>query len=98
MRRVRPVEDGLSLDPGLNRLFNLLRSRVRLALEDRTSVLLGLYEPGHDVDRRAVTGLKLAAVLPERLAVATVAVRLADFEGAKTALMEPVRLEHLGGQ
>jgi hypothetical protein len=30
--------------------------------------------------------------------VATVAVRLADFEGAKTALMEPVRLEHLGGQ
>ncbi|MGW0486436.1 DEAD/DEAH box helicase [Nonomuraea sp. NPDC003214] len=47
-----------------------------------------------DVDRRAVTGLKFATVLPERLAVATVAARLADFEGAKTALTEPVRLQH----
>ncbi|MEV4114105.1 ATP-dependent helicase, partial [Nonomuraea sp. NPDC049695] len=50
-----------------------------------------------DVDRRAVTGLKFATVLPERLAVATVAIRLADFESAKTALMEPVRPQHLGG-
>ncbi|GAB2940440.1 DEAD/DEAH box helicase [Nonomuraea fastidiosa] len=49
-----------------------------------------------DVDRRAVTGLKFATVLPERLATATVAARLADFEGAKTVLMEPVRHLHLG--
>ncbi|MBB5784568.1 hypothetical protein [Nonomuraea jabiensis] len=49
-----------------------------------------------DVDRRAVTGLKFATVLPERLAVATVAIRLADFEGAKAALTEPVRLHSLG--
>ncbi|MEV0591190.1 DEAD/DEAH box helicase [Nonomuraea cavernae] len=45
-----------------------------------------------DVDRRAVHGLKFGAVLPERLAVATVAARLADFEGARAALTEPVRL------
>jgi ATP-dependent Lhr-like helicase len=45
-----------------------------------------------DVDRRAVRGLKFSAALPERLAVATVAARLADFEGASAALAEPVRL------
>lgn len=32
-------------------------------------------------------------MLPERLAVATVAARLADFEGARAALTEPVRLQ-----
>lgn len=47
-----------------------------------------------DVDRRAVRGLKFSAALPERLAVATVAARLADFEGARTALQEPVRFQH----
>ncbi|MFF3456053.1 DEAD/DEAH box helicase [Streptomyces sp. NPDC002730] len=45
-----------------------------------------------DVDRRAVRGLKFSAALPERLAVATVAARLADFNGASAALAEPVRL------
>ncbi|MCQ4043238.1 DEAD/DEAH box helicase [Streptantibioticus rubrisoli] len=45
-----------------------------------------------DVDRRAVRGLKFSAALPERLAVATVAMRLADFPGATSALAEPVRL------
>ncbi|MGV9374241.1 DEAD/DEAH box helicase [Nonomuraea sp. NPDC003707] len=62
----------------------------------RTSIGDGELLVLPDVDRRAVTGLKFATVLPERLAVATVAIRLADFEGAKTALMEPVRLQHLG--
>ncbi|GAT83608.1 ATP-dependent helicase [Streptomyces sp. F-3] len=47
-----------------------------------------------DVDRRAVRGLKFSAALPERLAVATVAARLADFEGARAVLGEPVRFEH----
>ncbi|WP_123977643.1 hypothetical protein [Streptomyces sp. Ag109_O5-1] len=42
-----------------------------------------------DVDRRAVRGLKFSAALPERLAVATVAARLADFEGACSVLGEP---------
>ncbi|MEV6032760.1 hypothetical protein AB0L65_16495 [Nonomuraea sp. NPDC052116] len=49
-----------------------------------------------DVDRRAINGLKFSAVLPERLAVATIAVRLADFEGAYAALTEPVRLRSHG--
>ncbi len=36
-----------------------------------------------DADRRAVRGLKFSTALPERLAVATVAARLADFDGAR---------------
>ncbi|MEV8366655.1 DEAD/DEAH box helicase [Streptomyces niveus] len=47
-----------------------------------------------DVDRRAVRGLKFSTALPERLAVATVAARLADFDGARTALQEPVCFQH----
>jgi ATP-dependent Lhr-like helicase len=43
-----------------------------------------------DVDRRAVHGLKFSAALPERLAVASVAARLADFDGARAALKETV--------
>lgn len=44
-----------------------------------------------DVDPRAVNGLKFSAALPQRLAVATVAARLADFNGARAVLREPVR-------
>ncbi|MFE2022463.1 DEAD/DEAH box helicase [Streptomyces sp. NPDC059499] len=55
----------------------------------------GLVLP--DVDRRAVRGLKFSAALPERLAVATVAARLADFEGAGAVLAEPVRFHHVTG-
>ncbi|WTV00541.1 DEAD/DEAH box helicase [Streptomyces sp. NBC_00045] len=44
-----------------------------------------------DVDQRAVHGLKFSAALPSRLATATVAARLADFDGARAALAEPVR-------
>ncbi|MEV6315568.1 DEAD/DEAH box helicase [Streptomyces sp. NPDC051776] len=44
-----------------------------------------------DVDRRAVHGLKFSTALPERLAMATVAARLADIDGAKAALREAVR-------
>ncbi|GGP99734.1 DEAD/DEAH box helicase [Streptomyces roseolilacinus] len=50
-----------------------------------------------DVDRRAVRGLKFSAALPERLAVATVAARLADFPGARSVLSEPVRLVDASG-
>jgi ATP-dependent Lhr-like helicase len=42
-----------------------------------------------DVDPRAVRGLKFSTALPERLAVATVAARLADFAGARSVLGEP---------
>ncbi|MFD8383141.1 DEAD/DEAH box helicase [Streptomyces sp. NPDC059679] len=45
-----------------------------------------------DVDRRAVSGLKFSAALPERLATATLAARLADFDGARAVLAEPTRL------
>ncbi|MEV5970147.1 DEAD/DEAH box helicase [Streptomyces sp. NPDC051921] len=46
-----------------------------------------------DVDRRAVAGLKFSSALPKRLAAATVAARLADFDGARTALSERTRFQ-----
>ncbi|QSY50689.1 MULTISPECIES: DEAD/DEAH box helicase [Streptomyces] len=46
-----------------------------------------------DVDRRAVQGLKFSSALPQRLATATVAARLADFEGAHAVLVEPVHFD-----
>jgi ATP-dependent Lhr-like helicase len=46
-----------------------------------------------DVDRRAVSGLKFSAALPERLAIATLAARLADFDGARAVLAEPARFQ-----
>ncbi|MEI5524429.1 DEAD/DEAH box helicase [Streptomyces brasiliscabiei] len=49
-----------------------------------------------DVDRRAVRGLKFAAALPERLAMATVAARLADFESARLVLGESARFQYDG--
>ncbi|MDB1088740.1 DEAD/DEAH box helicase [Streptomyces sp. ACA25] len=45
------------------------------------------------VDERAVRGLKFSAALPLRLAMATVAARLADFDGARAALAEPKRFQ-----
>ncbi|WP_019359902.1 DEAD/DEAH box helicase [Streptomyces sp. AA1529] len=58
---------------------------ARAAADDGAALVLP------DVDPRAVRGLKFSAALPERLAVATVAARLADFDGASAALREPVR-------
>lgn len=49
-----------------------------------------------DVDPRAVRGLKFSAALPERLAAATVAARLADFDSARAVLSEPVRFQQGG--
>ncbi|MEU6799877.1 DEAD/DEAH box helicase [Streptomyces neyagawaensis] len=49
-----------------------------------------------DVDQRAVRGLKFSAALPERLAAATVAARLADFDSARAVLAEPVRFQRTG--
>ncbi|MGW2029000.1 DEAD/DEAH box helicase [Streptomyces sp. NPDC001811] len=49
----------------------------------------GLTPP--EVDTRAVRGLKFAEALPQRLAEATLAARLADEEGARATLTEPVR-------
>ncbi|GAA4081331.1 DEAD/DEAH box helicase [Actinomadura miaoliensis] len=44
-----------------------------------------------DVDERALRGLKFNEALPERLATATLAARLADLDGALTTLNDPVR-------
>ncbi|MEU5338518.1 BREX-2 system adenine-specific DNA-methyltransferase PglX [Streptomyces asoensis] len=44
-----------------------------------------------EVDVRAVRGLKFAEALPQRLAEATLAARLADEKGARAVLAEPVR-------
>jgi ATP-dependent Lhr-like helicase len=43
------------------------------------------------VNDRAVAGLKFSSALPKRLAVATLATRLADLDGAAAMLAEPVR-------
>ncbi|WP_369262940.1 DEAD/DEAH box helicase [Streptomyces sp. R35] len=45
-----------------------------------------------DVDPRAVRGLKFSVALPQRLAVATLSARLADFDGARAVLSDPKRL------
>ncbi|MET8330030.1 DEAD/DEAH box helicase [Streptomyces sp. NPDC005181] len=48
------------------------------------------------VDPRALHGLKFSATLPQRLAEATLAARLADLDGAATALRESVRFTAQG--
>jgi ATP-dependent helicase Lhr and Lhr-like helicase len=44
-----------------------------------------------DVDQRALEGLKFSEALPERLAIATLAARLADLDSASRVLDEKVR-------
>ena len=44
-----------------------------------------------DVDQRALAGLKFNEALPERLATATLAARMADLESAARILAEPAR-------
>jgi ATP-dependent Lhr-like helicase len=44
-----------------------------------------------EVNPKALAGLKFSAALPQRLAMATLAARLADLDGAATVLKEPTR-------
>jgi ATP-dependent Lhr-like helicase len=44
-----------------------------------------------EVDERALAGLKFSAALPERLATATLAARLADLDSAALVLAERAR-------
>ncbi len=44
-----------------------------------------------EVDEKALVGLKFSDALPKRLAMATLAARLADLDGAARVLAEPVR-------
>ncbi|MET7351825.1 DEAD/DEAH box helicase [Streptomyces mirabilis] len=72
-----------------------LRLREDLT-QDMWSAAIGAAQAGPslvlpDVDPRAVRGLKFSAALPQRLAVATLSARLADFEGARASLSEPKR-------
>ncbi|WP_432957278.1 DEAD/DEAH box helicase [Micromonospora haikouensis] len=50
-----------------------------------------------EVNTRALAGLKFGVALPERLARATLAARLADLPGAAAVLAEPVRFVALPG-
>jgi len=65
---------------------DLTRESLRTALADAAGTLTL-----PDVDPRALRGLKFNEALPERLAVSTLAARLADFEGAAQVLNEPLR-------
>ncbi|WP_198348256.1 helicase-related protein [Plantactinospora sp. KBS50] len=47
-----------------------------------------------EVNKKALDGLKFSQALPERLAMATLAARLADLDGAETVLRESVRFVH----
>jgi len=51
-----------------------------------------------DVDERALTGLKFNEALPQRLATATLAVRLADLKGASAVLSDPIRFVSLNDE
>ena len=48
-----------------------------------------------EVDEKALAGLKFSEALPRPLAVATLAMRLADLEHARSTLMESCRFEQL---
>jgi ATP-dependent Lhr-like helicase len=46
-----------------------------------------------EVGEKALTGLKFSEALPRHLAVATLAMRLADLDHARAVLMESARFE-----
>jgi ATP-dependent Lhr-like helicase len=48
-----------------------------------------------EVNKKALDGLKFSEALPERLALATLAARLADLEGAAAILQEPTRFAQI---
>ncbi|WP_280369376.1 DEAD/DEAH box helicase [Nocardia wallacei] len=68
------------------RLRSDLTPEMWRATVTRTSLVLPKVDP------RAVNGLKFAALLPDHLAAATVAARLADLNGAQEALEERILL------
>ncbi|MFJ2257466.1 DEAD/DEAH box helicase [Streptomyces sp. NPDC087844] len=72
---------------GYIRLREDVTERELRKARDETAGRLSVPE----VDSRALRGLKFAVALPEELAVATLAARLADPEGAAAVLAEPAR-------
>ncbi|QGN48449.1 DEAD/DEAH box helicase [Micromonospora sp. WMMC415] len=69
---------------------DIARDMVRAALNDAAERICLPH-----VDEKALAGLKFSAALPERLALATLASRLADIPAALDVLAEPVRTVHL---
>ncbi|WP_433533777.1 DEAD/DEAH box helicase [Micromonospora sp. CA-249363] len=74
--------------------------RLRSDVDNRT-MRLALADAAEriclpEVSERAVAGLKFSAALPNRLAVATLAVRLADIPAARSVLTQPTRMTTLG--
>jgi ATP-dependent helicase Lhr and Lhr-like helicase len=72
---------------------------IRLRADLRPSTWHSLVEQTKDrlclpeVDEKALAGLKFSEALPHYLAEATLAVRLADLEHARSVLLEPCRFE-----
>ncbi len=70
-------------------------SSVADPLQRPTDTYIRLREDP-SADPRALQGLKFSAALPQRLAEATLATRLADLGGAAAAIREPVRFTFEG--
>jgi len=72
---------------------------IRLRADLRSLTWRGVVDAVRDrlclpeVDDKALAGLKFSEALPQHLAVATLAARLADLNHARAVLMEPVRFE-----
>ncbi len=72
-----------------------------LSIRLRSDLTAGMWRAGTsdaadrlclpDVDEKALAGLKFSEALPHRLAVATLAARLADLDAASKVLAEPAR-------
>ncbi|XVQ89112.1 hypothetical protein ACQP2K_17360 [Microbispora siamensis] len=79
--------------PGQRVEEDSLRLRDGLTLDAWKTALAeaigGLSLP--EVDRKALNGLKFSVALPTQLAERTLAMRLADLEGAALILSEPIR-------
>lgn len=79
--------------PGQRVEDTFIRLRNDLTVEEwktrTTDVINRLCLP--EVSEKALHGLKFSAALPERLAIATLAARLADLDGAQAVLNEPTR-------
>jgi ATP-dependent Lhr-like helicase len=88
---------GQAIDPVLR--FDDCSIRLREDLTPRTWSVAAAQADGRlclpQIDERALKGLKFSAALPKRLAVATLAARSADLEGAAAILRQPTRFVSL---
>ncbi|MEV4628620.1 DEAD/DEAH box helicase [Micromonospora sp. NPDC049523] len=82
--------DGLT-DPMQNHEDNYIRLRKDLLPAEWKAGTAGAAERMclPHVDEKALAGLKFSVALPERLATATLAARIADLDGAAAVLAEP---------